>query len=155
MMGQEIERKFLVAVEPDLSEARSAEIRQGYLTAPGDSVELRLRQKGERYFLTLKGEGGVVRREDEAEISAEVFDAFWPATEGRRVEKTRYTGAVPGGLDYEFDVFAGALDGLSMVEVEFPDEEAASDFIPPAWFGDEVTEDTRYKNRALAIDGRP
>ncbi len=154
-MGQEIERKFLVQSMPDLSQAKAAEIRQGYLTAPGDSVELRLRQKGALHFLTLKGEGDVVRREDEAEITAEVFETFWPATEGRRVEKTRYTGALPGGWDYEFDVFAGALDGLCMVEVEFPDEEAANGFTPPDWFGAEVSKDKRYKNRSLAIDGRP
>ncbi|MFC3615956.1 CYTH domain-containing protein [Lutimaribacter marinistellae] len=154
-MGQEIERKFLVREMPDLAEANSAAIRQGYLTTPGDSVEMRLRQKGARYFLTLKGEGGIVRREEEAEIPVAVFETFWPATEGRRVEKTRHTGALADGLFFELDVFEGALKGLKLVEVEFANETAARNFSPPDWFGEDVSEDGRYKNRALAIDGQP
>ena len=42
-----------------------------------------------------------------------------------------------------------------MAELEFPDEDAARGFEPPAWLGREVTEDDAYKNRALAVEGRP
>ncbi|AXT26319.1 CYTH domain-containing protein [Ruegeria sp. AD91A] len=154
-MSKEIERKFLVANLPDLSKAKKAVVRQGYLTAPDDSAELRLRQKNDAYFLTLKGVGGLVRMEREAEITAEQFDTFWPETEGRRVEKIRYTAQLQDGLVFELDVFAGDLAPLCLVEVEFTSQDQAARYVPPDWFGTDVTDDTRYKNKTMAINGVP
>jgi len=154
-MSKEIERKFLVSELPDLNEAKKAVVRQGYLTAPEDSTELRLRQKNDSFFLTLKGSGGLVRVEREAEISEQQFETFWPETEGRRVEKERFTGRLPGGLSFELDVFRGDLSPLRLVEVEFASETDAHEFVPPEWFGVDVTEDKRYKNKNMAINGIP
>ncbi len=159
---KEIERKYLVAYRPDLSGAQGLPVRQGYLTVLSDSTELRLRQKGERYFLTQKGGAGRVREEREAEITESQFETFWAGTLGRRLEKTRWTGALPGAdgggavaLRFELDIFAGALAPLEMVEVEFTDEAAAERFVAPDWFGREVTEDKRYGNKFLAVHGLP
>ncbi len=154
-MSAEIERKFLVADMPDLSRADKAVVRQGYLTSPDDSAELRLRQKNDRFFLTLKGGGAMVRVEREAEISAEQFETFWPETEGRRVEKERYTGVLSDGRVFELDVFLGNLAPLQLVEVEFSTEAEALAFAPPDWFGADVTSDNRYKNRTMATSGVP
>lgn len=154
-MSTEIERKFLVADLPDLSGAQKAIVRQGYLTAPDDSTELRLRQKNDRYFLTLKGSGALVRVEREAEISAEQFDTFWPETDGRRVEKERYTGRLPDSRVFELDVFLGDLAPLRLVEVEFQTEAEAEAYTPPGWFGADVTADNRYKNKTMATKGIP
>ncbi|WP_420584202.1 CYTH domain-containing protein [Ruegeria sp.] len=154
-MSTEIERKFLVADMPDLSGTEKAVVRQGYLTAPDDSTELRLRQKNDSYFLTLKGGGAMVRVEREAEITAEQFETFWPETEGRRVEKERYTGKLPDGRVFELDVFLGSLAPLRLVEVEFPTEAEAHGYAPPGWFGADVTADKRYKNKMMAINGAP
>ncbi len=98
------------------------------------------------------------RRELEVEISPAQFEALWPATEGRRIEKTRRTMALagpPGGLAIEVDEYAGALAGLCVAEVEFGDEAAAAAFSVPPWFGRDVTDDEAYKNRRLALDGLP
>ena len=147
---KEIERKFLVdGPVPDGLPAKP--ILQGYLTLATDSVEIRLRQKGDDYSLTIKSDGGLTREEREVAIEAAQFQSLWPATEGRRVEKTRHLGTLPGGQVFEFDVFSGHLAPLMLVEVEFPSEEAARAFVPPTWFGKEVTEDKRYKNKALAL----
>lgn len=154
-MSTEIERKFLVAELPDLSDAGKAVVRQGYLTAPEDSTELRLRQKNDSFFLTLKGGGGLVRVEREAEISPDQFETFWPETEGRRLEKMRFTGTLSDGRVFELDVFEGHLAPLYLVEVEFASEAQALAFAPPSWFGADVTDDKRYKNKNLAINGRP
>ncbi|WP_170557714.1 CYTH domain-containing protein [Ruegeria atlantica] len=154
-MSTEIERKFLVAELPDLSDAGKAVVRQGYLTAPDDSTELRLRQKNDRHFLTLKGAGSLVRVEREAEITVEQFETFWPETEGRRVEKERYTGTLPDGRVFELDIFLGDLAPLRLVEVEFDTEAEARAYLPPAWFGADVTADKRYKNKMMAINGLP
>ena len=40
-------------------------------------------------------------------------------------------------------------------EVEFPDEASALAFDAPDWLGRDVTEDARYGNRVLAVDGIP
>lgn len=146
----EIERKFLVAACPGLDGVTSEAVRQGYITGPDDSVEVRLRQKGRGYFLTVKSGGTVQRAEHETAITAEQFEILWPTTAGSRIEKTRYTGTLPDGLIFELDVFCSTLAPLMLVEVEFPTLDAANTFGPPTWFGADVTADRRFKNRALA-----
>lgn len=92
-----------------------------------------------------------MRDEYEIAIGKPEFDTLWPLTEGRRVEKTRHFGKLAGGLEFELDVFEGHLAPLMLAEVEFLSEDAAGAFIPPDWFGEDVTEDKRYKNSALAL----
>ena len=59
----EIERKFLVAELPSLDGVDSKKIRQGYITVPSDSVQVRLRQKGKKFFITVKGKGTALKLE--------------------------------------------------------------------------------------------
>ena len=151
--GREIERKFLVPAMPDET-GDGIPIEQGYLPLAGEESELRVRRKGEQTVLTVKRGRGLERFEHEAEIPADAFDALWPLTEGRRIEKTRYE--IPyEGAKIELDEYAGDLAGLLVAEVELPSREAAASFKPPAWFGEDVTEDGRYGNRSLAEHGRP
>jgi CYTH domain-containing protein len=152
----EIERKFLVERPPaDLDPAAARHIEQGYLALDEQSgAEVRLRRHGEELSLTVKGAGQLARVEEEFEPSAEQFESLWPLTEGRRIQKLRHE--LPAGeLTIELDVYEGALEGLAVAEVEFPSEDASRAFEPPSWFGRELTDDARYRNRALAVDGRP
>ena len=50
----------------------------------------------------------------------------------------------------EVDVFHGRHEGLMLVEVEFANTEAADAFVPPAWFGEDVSTDPCYRNSFLA-----
>ena len=154
-MSIEIERKFLVGNLPaDLAEHDKKTIRQGYLIVTDDGTELRVRQKGDHFFQTIKSGEGLSRTEIEIELTRAQFDALWPHTENRRVSKIRHT--VPlGEHTAEVDVFSGALDGLILVEVEFATEAASGQFVPPNWFGEEVTENKGYKNKRLAVSGVP
>lgn len=149
----EIERKFLVARCPALDGVTSEAVRQGYVTGPDDGVEVRLRQKGQGYFLTVKSHGTVQRAEHETAITQEQFETLWPTTSGSRIEKTRYTGTLPDGLIFELDIFRGALSPLMLVEVEFATLDAANAFTAPDWFGADVTADKRFKNGELAHAG--
>lgn len=149
----EIERKFLVPALPDLSAARPSSLRQGYATLPGDSVELRLRQSDDAHILCLKSGEGIVRTEREIRIAADQFDLLWPQTEGRRIEKTRWTGRLEDGQVFELDVFADDLAPLMTVEVEFASEAQATAFQPPDWFGRDVSLDKRFHNKSLALSG--
>jgi CYTH domain-containing protein len=148
----EIERKFLVKNIPDLSNAQKMYIHQGYLTHTNDSVEVRLRQKDEQYFITVKSGSGMVRGEREASIEQKQFETLWPATQGKRIEKHRWSGQLSTQQTFELDIFMGELESLVLVEVEFPSMAEADSFQPADWFGHEVTDDKRYKNKALAME---
>jgi adenylate cyclase len=114
-----------------------------------------VRRRGGRSYLTVKSGGGRVRVEEEIEIDDGRFERLWPLTEGRRIEKTRYEVPAGDGLTIELDVYTGDLDGLVTAEVEFDSEDAADAFTAPEWLGEDITEDKRYKNQRLAVDGAP
>jgi adenylate cyclase len=152
----EIERKFLVDSEPQGEPSETREIEQGYLALADDrgGAEVRLRRWGGGRVLTVKGGTGRTRVEEEIEVDRDVFESLWALTEGRRIAKTRHVFQ-HGDLEIELDVFGGALSGLRIAEVEFPDEDSADAFDPPAWFGPEVTGNRRYLNETLATEGAP
>lgn len=150
----EIERKWLVGTPPS-GLPTGTTIRQGYVAATPSGDELRVRDKGGTRLVTVKHGRGLVRGEVETEVSDELFAALWALTDGRRVEKTRAVLPLDDGLEAEVDVFTGDLEGLMVVEVEFPDVAAAEAFVAPGWFGADVTDDDRYRNQRLALDGRP
>jgi len=153
-MTLEVERKFLLDELQDwLSECESEGIRQGYVALDGDT-EVRVRRYGPRCSLTVKSGGGLVRVEVEVDIDGERFEALWPLTAGRRVSKRRHR--VPSDRSsLDVDVYEDELVGLAVAEVEFGSVQESEEFTAPSWLGDEVTADDRYKNRALAENGRP
>jgi CYTH domain-containing protein len=167
LVSLEVERKwrvndrdiqeFLEALVSEGISSTATFIEQGYLVLGGS--EVRLRRRGADLFLTLKSSGGLIRREVEVALSPEQFEVLWVATEGRRLEKTRTSFALPQSpgapLAVEFDQFHGALSLLQILECEFPSAAIAESFEAPSWFGVEVTEDAAYKNRALVEDGAP
>jgi CYTH domain-containing protein len=145
----EIERKFLVTALPDgLGEGDT--IDQGYLAIAPDGVETRIRRRAGAATLTVKSGPAMIRVEEEIPLETARFDALWPLTEGRRLEKVRHLIPLERGLTAELDVYGGALAGLLTAEIEFPSEAAARDFSPPPWLGEEVTGDATYANQNLA-----
>ena len=155
--GPEIERKFLVGegAAPDLDEYPSDAIRQGYIAIAPDGTEVRIRERGGRHVITVKSGPSRARVEEEIRIDARQFDALWPLTEGRRLEKRRYLIPDDDGLTIELDVYAGELAGLITAEIEFESEEQARRYQPAPWFRAEVTGAARYSNQALATHGQP
>ena len=77
---KEIERKFILAGLPDIPFTGSTPIRQGYITDPSDSVEARLRQKGDKHLITFKRGSGMVREEREIMIDPAAFKQLWHLT---------------------------------------------------------------------------
>ncbi|WP_020586976.1 CYTH domain-containing protein [Desulfobacter curvatus] len=152
---KEIERKFLLPKMPEIVLQSTTCIRQGYISKSRDSVEIRLRQKGDAFFMTFKRGQGLIRDEAEIRIDEADFNYLWPLTQGRQVEKQRSKVVLDSGFTAEIDEFSGALAGLFLCEVEFGDQEQAGAFVPPQWFGAEVTEDAQYKNKSLAENGIP
>lgn len=110
---------------------------------PGDPrvhPRLRLRHDGDRFELTKKTpvtEGDAsAHHESTIQLSAAEFDAL--ASGDRRIEKWRYTARVQDRT-VEIDVFTGALTGLVLIDVEFGSRADLERFVPPTFFGPDVT----------------
>jgi adenylate cyclase len=148
----EIERKFRVHDVPE-SLGEGTRLRQAYVAVDG-SVEVRVREAGDLHVITVKGGHGLERTEVELQIGRSDFELLWALAPDRRIDKVRYRVPVDDHLA-EVDVYAGALEGLVVVEVEFADRVDAEGFAPPPWFGEELTGDARWSNASLATAGRP
>ena len=146
----EIERKYLIErknLPANLHSYPCRHIEQGYLcTEP----VVRIRRDQEEYFLTYKSKGLMVREEYNLPLTAESYAHLRPKIDGRLIQKTRYMLPLEGNLTIELDVFLEDLAPLILAEVEFPDEESANTFKPPAWFGEDVTFSSQYHNNALS-----
>lgn len=153
-MGQEIEKKYLIENVPlDVFQMPHYKIIQGYVINVNDS-EMRLRKKNNRYYQTVKFGDGLIREEVEIELSKEQFELLWPLTKNQRIKKERYEFSYKG-VTIELDIYKQKLQTLITAEAEFKTIEESGIFVPPNWFGQEVTENVKYKNRYLAVHGLP
>lgn len=146
----EIERKFLVKSD-DFKEHAFAKnkIAQGYLSSIAERT-VRVRIKGEKAFLTIKGighQGGMSRFEWENQIPLDEAAELLKLCEKGKIEKTRYEIKF-GNHIYEVDEFYGENEGLTMAEIELQSEDES--FEKPEWLGEEVTNDERYYNAYLS-----
>lgn len=147
-MAQEIERKFLVKGDFKPFVQKETRIIQGYLSSVPERT-VRVRTKGEKGFLTIKGignESGASRYEWETEISTEDAKNLLAICEPGVIDKTRYLVEV-GNHTYEVDEFYGENDGLTVAEIELENEDEVFD--KPEWLGEEVTGDVKYYNSML------
>lgn len=80
----EIERRFLLNDIPYLSRYSSDEIEQGYLSF---EPEIRIRKKGSKFFITMKGEGSLSRTEVEKEIDSTIYEILINLLQGRKIKK--------------------------------------------------------------------
>lgn len=147
----EIERKFLIKKLPEnLEQYPFHLIEQGYLcTAP----VVRIRRQDDDYYLTYKSKGMMVREEYNLPLNAAAYEHLRPKVDGILITKKRYLIPLDGKLTIELDLFDGALAPLRLAEVEFSSEEEAKAFIPPAWFGEDVTYSFFYHNSYLSQHG--
>lgn len=144
----EIERKYLIEQLPEnLSSYDCRIIEQGYLcTAP----VVRIRRDNDKYELTYKSKGLMAREEYNMPLTKEAYEHLLSKVDGRVIRKKRYMIPLDEILTIELDVFEGDLAPLILAEVEFPSEEMAMDFVPPEWFGEDVTFSTKYHNSNLS-----
>lgn len=145
----EIERQFLVKKLPVLPDVYEY-LEQGYVSLV---PEIRIRKIGDNhYMLTVKRGVGLVREEWETDISRQEYEnlvaQLYPETQ--MIVKHRYHIRLEDGHIAELHIHSGHLAGFSYVEVEFSDVEDAKAFVPPDWFGREVTDDAEFTYGALA-----
>ena len=144
----EIERKFLIKKLPDnLTSYKARKIEQAYLCT--DPV-VRVRRDNDDYYLTYKSKGMIVREEYNLPLTKEAYGHLLAKADGNIITKTRYEIPEKDNLTIELDVFEGKFDGLLLAEVEFTSEEEALYYIPPEWFGEDVSNSTKYHNSTLS-----
>lgn len=148
-MPLEIERKFLVTGDFEKFAASQEEIIQGYLCSVPERT-VRIRVKGEKAFITIKGIGnstGVSRYEWEKEIAVSEAKELLKLCEPGIIDKVRHYVHYKGHT-FEVDVFRGDNEGLVIAELELSEE--SESFEKPEWLGEEVTGDKRYYNALLS-----
>ncbi len=158
----EIERKYAILRMPEnLSGYEKKVIEQGYLC---HNPTIRIRKSNEEYILTYKSKLGIdprskshtnVNHEVELPLTEEAYLKLRNKTDGNMIYKTRYLIPLQDGLTAELDVFEGILKGLVFAEVEFPDIRSADEFVPPAWFGRNLSSDKRFTNYNLSLCSSP
>ena len=149
MKPMEIERKYLIRRLPEnLSQYQCKKIAQGYICT---NPVVRIRKSDDEYYLTYTGKGLMAREEYNLPLTQEGYEHMLPKIDGRLIEKSRYLIPLEGKLTAELDIFEGDLAPLIIVEVEFDSLDAANSFIPPEWFGEDVTESRKYHNSNLAL----
>ena len=146
----EIERKFLISKEnlpEDLKSYPCHRIEQGYLcTGP----VVRIRRQDDEYYLTYKSSGLLAREEYNLPLTKEAYEHLRPKTDGILISKDRYVIPEKDGLKIELDIFHEPYEGVYLAEVEFPSEEAALNYQPPVWFGEDVTFSPLYHNSVMS-----
>lgn len=147
----EIERKYLIHELPEnLTDYPYKQIEQGYLCT---SPVVRIRRSDDKYILTYKGSGLMVREEYNLPLTKEGYEHLRPKADGILITKKRYLIPLTDKLTIELDIFENELAPLMLAEVEFETKEDADRFVPPEWFGEDVTFSTDYHNSTLSRHG--
>ena len=142
----ELELAWLVKRLPkDLNKHKSSEIKQAYLENKDPKAkDLRIREKSGVFTQTVKRfvknsqETGYTSEETKS-LSREEFLELWNKAK-KKIRKARYFYPLPDGLTAEIDIYKDNLEGLMVVEVEFPSINSYKKFYAPDWFGKEVTD---------------
>ena len=149
-MNYEIERKFLVKEDSwkeGLTEADSSFIQQAYLSVYPEPT-VRVRTRDSRAWLTIKGKTeGLGRPEYEYKIPILEATELLKMAVSSVVLKRRYEVKYQDNL-WEIDEFYGDNEGLIIAEIELETEDEKFD--NPAWLGEDVSLDPKYRNSYLA-----
>ncbi len=149
-------RRFLVA--PSLvrlirKERGGSKITEGYF-APQAGRTSYVRVDGQNCHLVLVTTApDGTSSEERTDVPRAHGDALLDVCSGKAIYD-RAVLALGNGREALVDRYAtpGALDLLSVV---FDDPAQAAAFVPPAWFGDDVTENSAYDRHSVAIQGVP
>ena len=149
----EIERKFLIKKLPaDLDSYPHTTLEQGYLCT---NPVVRIRKDDTKYELTYKSAGLMMREEYNLPLNEDAYRHLIQKADGIIISKKRYLIPLTDKLTIELDIFEGDLAPLKLAEVEFETKEEAESFLPPKWFGKDVTFSSDYHNSTLSRVGLP
>jgi CYTH domain-containing protein len=124
-----------------------------YIPRKQGHAAIRIRQQGEKFFITKKTEvieqGHKTLKEETIEITEEDFDIFKSMQNAKILDKTRYYLPLDSGLVMELDVFSGDLTGLVLGEVEFDSIESLKSFQTPDFCLSDVSNEDSFAGGVL------
>ena len=146
----ELEKAWLVKDLPEnINKLKKVNITQAYLEGYSDNSGLelhnaRIRKMDNEYTFTVKyfagnsAETGQQIEKTETITKERYIELIKQAT--KKIVKIRYYSPLENGLTAEIDMYQNELNGLNVVEVEFPSLSKEKSFKKPEWFGKEVTD---------------
>jgi adenylate cyclase len=139
---KEIERKWIVKSLP-INIDQTPLLYERHFLFNQDGIEIRIQKKGEVYEFERKVEVSDLTREGQKFIiSPAEFESLKKISTGSIIRES----IVIDGISVK--AYKGKFSGLIRAEVEFNNEHEAQEFIPPVWFGTEIT------NSVLGMDKR-
>lgn len=161
----EIERKWIL--ENDFGELKEKEkegtysiIIQKFLKVnPNEERRIRKRiryLKGEKvnteYYIQEKYGTGLKRKEFTQKICKTKFNTLFYQDFNIPIKKIRFDLKLRN-CNIEVDKFCGVSSHMTpdLIEIEFDCIERAENFEPPSFFGEEVTNDSGYKNKNIFL----
>ena len=154
--GQEIERVWVIDRFANLKQFKSESVHKlvhKYVRIDSDGGcsirQIQINGAGIIYKMAVKSGNGMVRTEIEKKLTPEEYNSLKKVSKASLSKTVVYIGFA--GIS----IYSGNAKGLITVEVEFPDIRSAKQFIPPKWFGKEVTDDVRYRAKSIAFNGIP
>lgn len=145
----EIERKFFIDGFPNgLPLLQEVELEQGYLSI---EPEIRLHRAKDiktnevEYWLTLKGNGGLVRTEDKTRIEEDFYFRAVEFLQVPMIQKEYKCYQLGAWILEVTHVDPETSNAFFYAEIEFPTEEAACAFQVPEYLGKEITLEEEYK----------
>lgn len=134
---EEIKRKWLVKEMPDISKKLPI-YSERYFLYLDDQIEIRVEFKQNKYAIERKVQGSNITKENNRfEITAGEFEHLKRLCT-KSVIRESYT--IGGDGLVALKVYREEYDGLIRAEVEFKSEGEAKNFVPPVWFGCEITD---------------
>jgi CYTH domain-containing protein len=148
-------RRFLVASSLTRlvrKERGSERVMEGHFAPQGERQSHVRIEKGQSYLVLTSLDGEVSAGEDWTDLPRSHAEALLDVCPGTvTFERSRLPLRDREAVIDRF-MTPGPLD---LVSVEFSTKAEADAFLPPVWFGSEVTGDDSYTPRAIAMAGRP
>jgi CYTH domain-containing protein len=150
-----IARRFLIASSLTRlirKERGSERVTEGHFPPQAERQSHVRIEKGQCYLVLTSRDAEVNAAEDWTDVPRSHAEALLDVCPGTAVfERSRLR---MGDHEALIDRFIAPAP-LDVVSVEFAARGQADAFVPPVWFGSEVTGDDSYTNRGIAISGRP
>lgn len=145
---QEIERKWLLKEVPERYRAQIPLHYERHFLFSENGIEIRVQKKGNKYEFERKTESNdLTRAVVKFEITGEEYTLLKKLSNAS-LERQSYN-LNDGGYEISIKEYLGRHQGLIRAEVEFDSELSANQFIPPSWFGKEITNSELGKDKKL------
>ena len=150
-MAEEIERKFIIQNYENISQlipSSFIEIEQNYLAIGEEEIRIRKikHANNHQFLMTIKNGHGMVRKEQEFEITENTYKQIEKSLKKQAIKKRRYHSK-KGNLIIIIDIYIN-ID-LILLEIEFNSIDEAHDFKNSLFIGEEVTYNENFKNKNL------